>query len=63
MVEEEEGESREVIAARLEGKRGGRVWEEEASRRGVLVVELYVEGGRTRLLRRKVKNAVGRMQN
>lgn len=39
---------------------GGRVWEEEAEMRGVEFVELKVEeeGGRTRLLRRKVKNAV-----
>ena len=44
--------------AREEGPRGGRVWEEEGSRRGVDVVEFWVEGGRTRLARRKVKNAV-----
>lgn len=35
-----EEESRDVIVAREEGRSGGRVCEEDASRRGVLVVEL-----------------------
>lgn len=57
-VRGEEGVSIEDIVAREEVvRRGGRVWEDEASRRGVDVVELRVEGGRTRLLRRKVKKA------
>jgi hypothetical protein len=48
------------MLARLDvGKeRGGRVWEEEASRRGVEEVEFRGVGGRTRFARRKVKNAV-----
>jgi len=48
------------IVARLEvGKEsGGRVCEDEASRRGVEEVEFRVEVGRTRFARRKVKNAV-----
>lgn len=55
--EEEEQESIVVIVASEEGPSGGRVWEEEASRRGVDVVEFWVEDGRTRFARRKVKNA------
>jgi hypothetical protein len=39
---------------------GGRVCEEEGSRRGVDVVEFSVEGGRTRFARRKEKKAAGR---
>lgn len=46
-----------VIAAREEGASGGRYSEEDASRRGVDVLELRVEAGRTRFARRKVKNA------
>jgi hypothetical protein len=49
----------EVIVAREDGKRGGRVCEEEGSRRGVDVFEFSVEGGRTRFARKKVKKAGG----
>ena len=49
----------EVIVASKEGRSGGRVCEDEGSRRGVDVVEFSVEGGRTRFARRKEKNAVG----
>lgn len=48
----------DMVASEDIVRRGGRVCEDEASRRGVDVVEFSVEGGRTRLLRRKVKNAV-----
>lgn len=49
----------EVMLARDEGgkMRGGRVCEEDGSRRGVLRLELRVEVGRTRFARRKVKKA------
>ena len=48
----------ELMVAREDGVRGGRVCEEEGSSRGVEEVEFKVEGGRTRFARRKVKNAV-----
>lgn len=48
----------EVIVAREDGSSGGRVCEDEGSRRGVEVFEFSVEGGRTRFARRKEKNAV-----
>jgi hypothetical protein len=47
----------EVMVAREEGPSGGRVCDDEGSRRGVEVVEFSVEGGRTRFARRKEKNA------
>jgi hypothetical protein len=50
----------ELIVAREEGPRGGKVCEEEGSRRGVEVFEFSVDGGRTRFARRKEKKAVGR---
>ena len=49
----------DVMFARKEGVSGGNVCEEEGSRRGVEVVELSVDGGRTRFARKKEKNAVG----
>jgi hypothetical protein len=51
----------EVIVARDDGKRGGRVCEEEGSRRGVDIFEFSVEGGKTRFARRKLKNAAGKL--
>jgi hypothetical protein len=52
----------EVIVAREDGKSGGRVCEEEGSRRGVEVFEFSVEGGRTRFARKKLKKAEGRQK-
>ena len=52
--------SADVMVASDEGCRGGSVPDEEGSRRGVELVELRVEGGRTRFARRKEKNAGGR---
>jgi len=49
--------SADVIVAREEGSRGGSVWEEDASRIGVDVVEFSVDGGRTRFARKKEKKA------
>jgi len=43
----------ELIVVSEEEPRGGRVCEEEGSRRGVEVFELSVDGGRTRFARRK----------
>jgi len=48
------------MVAREEGKRGGRVCDEEGSRRGVEVFELSVEGGKTRFARKKLKKAAGK---
>jgi S1-C subfamily serine protease len=47
----------DVIVARNDGRSGGRVWDEDASRIGVEEVEFSVDGGRTRFARRKVKKA------
>jgi hypothetical protein len=47
----------EVMVASEEGWSGGRVWEDDGSRRGVDVFEFKVDGGRTRFARRKEKNA------
>jgi hypothetical protein len=52
----------DVIVAREDGKSGGRVCEEDGSRRGVEVFEFSVEGGKTRFARKKLKNAVGRLK-
>jgi len=57
LVMMEVSSSAEVIVAREEGSRGGSVWEEEASRIGVDVVEFSVDGGRTRFARKKEKKA------
>ena len=59
--ESDEQESIVVMVAREEGPNGGRVWEEEGSRRGVDAIEFWFEEGRTRFARRKVKNAVVRV--
>lgn len=50
--------SAEDMVARVEGPSGGRVCEDEGSRRGVEVVEFKVEEGRTRFARRKEKKAM-----
>lgn len=50
-------ESAEVMVASEEGCNGGRVPDEDGSRRGVEVVEFSVEGGRTRFARRNEKKA------
>jgi hypothetical protein len=49
----------DVMVAREEGWSGGRVPDEEGSRRGVEVLEFRVDGGRTRFARRKEKKAGG----
>jgi hypothetical protein len=50
----------DVIVAREDGKSGGRVCEDDGSRRGVEVFEFSVEDGKTRFARKKLKNAIGR---
>jgi hypothetical protein len=52
-------DSGKVVADRGDGDGGGSALEEEGLRRGVDVLEDIAEfgGGRTRLARRKVKNA------
>ena len=59
MVRTTSSSALEVMVAREEGNKGGRVCEEDGSRSGVEVVEFRADCGRTRFARRKVKNAVG----
>ena len=53
----EVGSEMDVMVAREEGVSGGRVWEDDGSRRGVEVFEFKVDGGSTRFARRKEKKA------
>lgn len=53
--------STDVMVAREDGWSGGRVREDEGSRRGVEMFEFRVEGGRTRFARRKEKNAINQI--
>jgi hypothetical protein len=48
------------MVASEEGSKGGSVWEEEGSRRGVEVLEFKVDCGKTKFARRKEKKADGR---